>query len=104
MNKRVRLLVILALVVIVCATLLASCDINIDENGNTIYDCGINNFILVEKYGNILIVVHKETGVMYLVCKDYGGWGGATVMVDADGKPLIWKEYEQEVQNAEDNG
>ena len=39
---------------------------------------------------------------MYLFCKDYGGFGGATVMVDAYGKPLIWKEYEQEVENAED--
>lgn len=104
MNKRVRLLVILALVVIVCAILLASCDINIDENGNTIYDCGTNNFIIVEKYGDISIIVHKETGVMYLFCKDYGGFGGATVMVDADGKPLIWESYKQEVQNGKDNG
>jgi hypothetical protein len=102
MDKRVRVLVISILVVIVCATLLASCDINIDENGNTIYDCGTNNFIIVGKSDDILIIAHKETGVMYLFCKDYGGFGGATVMVDADGKPLIWKEYEQEVQNGED--
>lgn len=50
MDKRVRVLVISILVVIVCATLLASCDINIDENGNTIYDCGTNNFIIVGVY------------------------------------------------------
>ena len=36
------------------------------------------------------IYVDKETGVMYLFVKN-GYGGGLTVMVDEDGKPLIWK-------------
>ena len=35
------------------------------------------------------IYVDKETGVMYLFVKN-GYGGGLTVMVDEDGKPLIW--------------
>lgn len=103
MNKRARVAIILILVVIVCAILLASCDNHTDENGDTIYDCGTSHFIFVEKCGEMRIIVHKETGVMYLVCKDYGGWGGATVIVDSDGKPLIWEAYKQDVQDGKDN-
>lgn len=36
------------------------------------------------------IYVDKETGVMYLFVKN-GYGGGLTVMVDEDGKPLIWE-------------
>lgn len=36
------------------------------------------------------IYVDKETGVMYLFVKN-GYGGGLTVMVDENGKPLIWK-------------
>lgn len=34
------------------------------------------------------IVYHKETKVMYMLRTD----GGVTVMVDADGKPLLYEE------------
>ena len=36
------------------------------------------------------IVVDKETGVMYFML-DISSGGGITVMVDSDGKPLIWE-------------
>ena len=39
------------------------------------------------------IYVDKETGVMYLFVKN-GYGGGLTVMVDKDGKPLIWEGAE----------
>lgn len=43
------------------------------------------------------IYVDKETGVMYLfVINGYGG--GLTVMVDEDGKPLIWDEQKGETK------
>lgn len=79
-----------------------SCD-KTDENGNLIYDCGTSNFIIVGYCGNMNVMVHKETGVMYLFLGAHGG-AGVTVMVDSDGKPLIWEEYKQEVQNGEDKG
>lgn len=36
------------------------------------------------------VLVDKETGVMYFYRKE-GYSGGLTVMVDEDGKPLIWE-------------
>lgn len=36
------------------------------------------------------VYVDKETGVMYFYRKKVNS-GGLTVMVDADGKPLIWE-------------
>lgn len=36
------------------------------------------------------VYVDEETGVMYFYRKQ-GYSGGLTVMVDADGKPLIWE-------------
>ena len=37
-----------------------------------------------------IMFVDKETGVVYLFVKD-GYGGGLTVMVDENGKPLIWE-------------
>lgn len=47
-------------------------------------------FALDYMFGETLIVVDRETGVMYLVY-EYNRGAGITIMVDADGKPLIWE-------------
>ena len=53
------------------------------DEGDTIYD---DRFTVMEHLeGNIYILADKETGVMYL-SKDRG----ITVLMDADGKPMIW--------------
>ncbi len=42
---------------------------------------------------NVRILVDVETGVNYLVCiEGYGG--GITVMLGADGKPVVWSKEE----------
>jgi len=42
---------------------------------------------------NVRILVDVETGVNYLFCiEGYGG--GLTVMLDADGKPIVWSKEE----------
>ena len=41
-------------------------------------------------YDNFIIISDNKTGVMYLVY-DGDRQGGITVLVDADGKPLIWE-------------
>ena len=39
----------------------------------------------------LMVLVEKGTGVQYLFCnKGYGG--GMSVMVDKDGKPLLYQE------------
>ena len=40
----------------------------------------------------IVIITDKETGVMYLFKRDYRS-GGLSVMLDAEGKPLINEKY-----------
>lgn len=50
-----------------------------------------SRFITVETTSSWKVVVDKETGVMYAV--SWGGYntGTFTLLVDADGKPLIYK-------------
>lgn len=47
-------------------------------------------FILVEESRNWKIVYHRETKVMYAI--SYGGYnaGTFTLLVDADGNPMLW--------------
>jgi uncharacterized lipoprotein NlpE involved in copper resistance len=57
-------------------------------------------FAYVYKGSGYSIVADKETGVMYIIrINEYSG--GITVMLDADGKPLI---YEGEYEGGADNG
>lgn len=49
-------------------------------------------FVKIEAFnaphgGHNYVVYHKTTKVMYIISHD----GIATVMVDAEGKPLLWK-------------
>lgn len=58
-----------------------------------------NRFLRVSKqdfggYGDIFILVDTETGVMYTIA-NVGSGAGLTVMVDENGKPLIWEGYEK---------
>lgn len=54
------------------------------DEGDTLYG---DRFTVMERLGgNIYILADKETGVMYL-SKDRNG---ITVLMDADGKPMIW--------------
>lgn len=49
-------------------------------------------FVIIEKTRNYYIVYHKETKVIYAV--SYGSYncGTFTLLVDSDGKPLLYKE------------
>lgn len=48
-------------------------------------------FVVVENALSWDVVYHRETGVMYAVSHGYYNSGTFTLMVDRDGKPLIWK-------------
>jgi hypothetical protein len=49
-------------------------------------------FVEIEQTGTWEIVYHKETKVMYAV--SYGSYncGTFTVLLDADGKPMLWEK------------
>lgn len=48
-----------------------------------------DRFVVVVSQGSNAVYADTETGVMYYFHKS-GYGGGMTVMVDADGNPLIW--------------
>ena len=86
--KRKILAIILALAMVFA---LAGCFCEETES-KTVSD---EPFVLVENYiddvgSGIMIYVHKETRVMYLSTAGNRN-GGVTVMLDANGKPLIWE-------------
>ena len=51
-----------------------------------------NTFILVDADYYCWIVYHKDTKVMYAVSRSGYNSGTYTVLVNADGTPMIWEE------------
>lgn len=47
-------------------------------------------FVLVEANGSWEIVRHRETGVMYAVSYGFYNCGTFTLLVNADGTPMVW--------------
>ena len=56
----------------------------------------VNRFERVEYTAVWEIVADRETGVMYAVSRGMYNQGAFTLLVDAEGKPLIWDKGEQE--------
>lgn len=56
----------------------------------------VSRFKRVEYTAVWEIVADRETGVMYAVSRGMHNQGTFTLLVDADGKPLIWDEGKQE--------
>ena len=50
----------------------------------------ISRFMVVEETCSWLIYADRKTKVMYAVSKGTYNNGNFTVLVDADGKPLLW--------------
>ena len=48
-------------------------------------------FVEVERSNLWMVVYHKETKVMYAVSWSSYNMGTFTLLVDADGKPLLWE-------------
>ena len=51
-----------------------------------------NTFILVDADYYCWVVYHKDTKVMYAVSRSPNNIGTYTLLVNADGTPMIWKE------------
>jgi hypothetical protein len=51
-------------------------------------------FILVESSSLWYVVYHRETKVMYAVSNGYYNMGNFTVLVNADGTPMLYEEDE----------
>ena len=53
---------------------------------------GTSMFVLIENGEYWKVVYHRETKVMYIMADVAHSRGIFTVMLDADGKPLLYKE------------
>lgn len=85
MKKIIALLIILIMV----SVLFAGCS-GRTENGNKSYEvCDGVSMVRVIRNEQFIVYVHKETRVMYL-SSNWTYSGGVTVMLDADGSPMIW--------------
>ena len=59
----------------------------------------ISRFVVIEKTPCWMVVADKETGVMYTVSWGTYNCGTFTLLVDADGNPLIHKGGQDESDN-----
>jgi len=82
------ILIIAMLVVSVAGAVAGECDKNATKT-ETVAEHSQQRFQRVIKDDNsaLIVYVDTETNVLYLIRSD---GGGACVMVDADGNPLLW--------------
>ena len=80
----------LMLALVMCLGLLAGCgtatvDSEVKEETNA------SMFVEVEETYNWWVVYHRETKVMYVVSRGGYNCGTFTVMLNADGTPMLWE-------------
>ena len=81
----------LAYILILSMLLLSGCGERVVESVNN-NNKDTSMFVIIEQTGTWDIVYHKETKVMYAVsCGAYNN-GTFTLLVDADGKPMLWED------------
>lgn len=84
------------LLIITALTILLATGCGKVENKTDQEPVNVSRFKCVECNHIWEIVADRETGVMYAVSRGGYNQGTFTVLVDADGKPLIYDEGEQE--------
>ena len=67
--------------------MLTGCGATVDRETQS----GTSRFMELERTDKWLIVADKETGVMYSVSNGGYNQGTFTLLVDENGKPLIWE-------------
>lgn len=85
-NNMKKKLFCLLLILILPILLLSGCDKKARYNTSELVAISYDNI----DNGCTIIFVHKKTKVMYLYVKNRKG-AGLTVMLDSDGKPLLYK-------------
>lgn len=87
---------IFVLVILTFCLLLTGCGVKKMESAN---DAATNNgdismFVVIEKGVTYKIVYHRDTKVMYAISDGGYNAGNFTVMLDPNGKPLLYQEGE----------
>ena len=81
--KRIITAILAMLLVVGCAKVK-----NVQKVENQV---DVSRFVQVESASVWQIVADRETGVMYAVSGGMYNLGTFTLLIDADGKPLLWK-------------
>lgn len=81
MSKAVRMIAI----VMVCLSMIGCARVDRAETNST------SRFVTLETTSKWRVVADKETGVMYAVSTGVYSNGTFTLLVDADGNPLVWE-------------
>ncbi|MBE6924800.1 MAG: hypothetical protein E7466_06155 [Ruminococcaceae bacterium] len=79
---------LLALVMVLA---LAGCGTSSVEQEGADTGSNASMFVEVESAMNWYVVYHRDTKVMYAVSDGSYNHGTFTMLVDADGKPLLWE-------------
>lgn len=68
---------------------LASCNAKVEQVGAT-----ASMFVEVERANSWRVLCHRDTRVMYAVSDGSYNYGTFTLLVDADGNPMLYEEAE----------
>lgn len=82
--KKILCLVIAIILMLTCVGC-GGTTVETEQNTST------SMFVMVEDNYNWDVVYHKDTKVMYVISRGSYNQGTFTVMLDADGKPLLWE-------------
>ena len=82
---------IIAMAVLACL-LLTGCSNYTVEDENEQSDIKVSMFVEVEETGSWRVVYHRETKVMYVVSSYSYNSGNFTLLVNADGSPMLWED------------
>lgn len=87
---------ILLICVILLALLLCSCGSQMltEEQVSKDNTSNLSMFIQVEDGNSYKIVYHRDTKVMYAISDGSYNYGTFTVMLNADGTPMLWEDTE----------
>lgn len=80
----------LMLVLLICVLFLGGCSKVSRYKADSSEDRSM--FVLIEETYGWSVVYHKDTKVMYIVSNGAYNNGTFTLLVDAQGKPMLWED------------
>lgn len=88
---------IIILTILLMCLFLTGCGAKMESaNDAAVNDGDRSMFVIIESGWSYRIVYHRDTKVMYTVSYGTYNMGNFTVMVDEEGKPLLYKEENNE--------
>ena len=80
-------LLAIVLVLIMCVAMFTACGASVEEESKS----DKSMFVEVEQATYWLVVYHRESKVMYVVSDGSYNRGNFTMLVNADGTPMLWE-------------